>query len=97
MSERVRAKFVVNKIELSSYTTSLPRNGVDAKDGYITKKHEMRTIVMNPVYSSDPNAENKKFWDASPSGELRLGTINRSAWEAFELDKEYYIDFTPAE
>jgi hypothetical protein len=57
----------------------------------------MRTVRMSPVYANnDPNHENSKFWDASPSGGLTLGTINPAAWEQFELGKEYYLDFTKA-
>jgi hypothetical protein len=64
---------------------------VDEVDKYATV--EMRTIHMNPVYSSDPNHENRKFWDSSPSGGLTLGTVNPGAWEQFELEYEYYWTF----
>jgi len=57
----------------------------------------MRTLVLRPVYSDKPESENKKFWDATPTGEIRLGTVNPAAWEQFEIGKEYYVDFTPAE
>jgi len=90
----VRAKFRVTKIER---TLSSMRDGTDEKgrDRYVSV--EMQTIVMTPVYAnSDPDHENTKFWNATPNGELRLGTINREAAEQFELDGEYYIDFTPA-
>ena len=30
-------------------------------------------------------------------GKIELGTINKAAADAFELGKEYYIDFTRAE
>ena len=94
----VRGKFSVTRFETSmgssarkhpdgSYVMENGRNVYDRK--------EMRTVVLHPVYSDDPNSENKKFWDASPSGEIRLGTVNPDAWRAFELDKEYYVDFTP--
>ncbi len=57
----------------------------------------MRTVVLQPVYANnDPQHENSRFWDATPTGEIRLGTINPAAWEAFELNREYYVDFTPA-
>lgn len=29
-------------------------------------------------------------------GEIRLDVVNQEAWQHFELDKEYYVDFTPA-
>ena len=91
----VRSKFKVNKIER---TLSSKRDGVDDKgrDRYVNV--EMNTIVMSPVYANnDPEHENSKFWNATPSGEIRLGVINLEAALEFELDKEYYVDFSPAD
>lgn len=91
----VRAKFTVNRIESSM--GSRPTGEKDER-GY--PKHEpceMKTIVMNPVYGNgNPDHENTKFWQASPSGELKLGTVNAAAAAQFVLGREYYIDFTPA-
>lgn len=53
-----------------------------------------RQIVMKPVYSQDPNHENKSFWDATPSGELTMTINNRRAAEFFIPGQEYYIDFS---
>lgn len=77
---KVRCKFVYQGIE----TWQGPQ-------GYISRK--MRFGV---VYSSDPNSENKKFWDATPGGLIELTTVNENAVKAFEIGKEYYVDFTPA-
>jgi len=55
---------------------------------------EMQTIKLGPVSSG--SEENKKFWQATPSGSIELGIINEEAWGAFELDGEYYVDFTKA-
>jgi hypothetical protein len=57
----------------------------------------MKTIKLQPVYSSKEGSENKTFWEASPNGEIRLGTINMAAADYFELNGEYYIDFLRAE
>lgn len=89
----VRAKFKVGLIE-STLTMKNVRK--DEKGADVYENVEMRTIVMSPVYSAVPGSENKKFWDASPAGEIRLGTVNPGAWRQFELGKEYYVDFTPA-
>ena len=63
----------------------------------ITKyNHGHSEIILRPVYSDDPNHENKKFWDATPSGELKLGLNKASTADTFELGKEYYLDFSPA-
>ena len=76
----VRAKFKVVRFE--------------AMQHYRDASKELRTIVLSPV--TDGSAENKEFYDATPSGEIKLGTLNPAAWQAFELGKEYYVDFTPA-
>lgn len=41
----------------------------------------------------DGSEENKSFFEATPSGSLELGTVKD---DVFELGKEYYLDFTPA-
>lgn len=92
----VRAKFKVDEIR-RSHTSRM----IDPAKGYYPdnlERVEMRTVVMSPVYTNnDPEHENTKFWNASPSGKLELGTINPEAWRHFELGKEYYVDFHPAE
>lgn len=89
----VRAKFKVHRIERSM---GLQCTGRDERGREVYAACELHTIVLQPVYSSDPASENTKFWQASPSGEIKLGTINPTAWAAFELGGEYYIDFTRA-
>lgn len=92
----VRAKFKVDEIRCSQTSRM-----IDPAKGYYSdnmENVEIRTLVMSPVYGNgDPAHENTKFWNASPSGKLELGTVNPEAWRHFELGKEYYIDFTPAE
>lgn len=78
--DKVRAKFYVQRIEKTKY-------------GYQPSQQEMTTLVLAPVYSQEPGTENKKFWDATPTGEIKLGTVNLEAAEHFELGSEYYIDF----
>ena len=53
-------------------------------------------VVLFPVYSEDPNHENKKFWDATPSGTIQMIINNPAAFERFTMDKQFYVDFTPA-
>lgn len=57
---------------------------------------EMQTIVLSPVTSGN-SEEDKKFWAATPSGEIKLGVLNKSAGDYFELGKAYYVDFVLAE
>lgn len=91
----VRAKFKVTSVEIQSHLSNTGKRSDDGSPVY--EKVELRTIKMSPVYGNgDPNHENTKFWQYSPSGSLTLGTINPAAWEQFEIDGEYYVDFTPA-
>lgn len=86
----VRAKFKVHRIE-----ASMSSKRVETEDGIEYVPAEMRTVVFMPVTGG--SEENKRFWDYTPAGEIHLGTINESAWSAFSLGQEYYVDFTPAE
>ncbi len=52
-------------------------------------------ITMEPVISG--SKENEDFFKWTPWGRLDFGTINESAASEFELDKEYYLDFSLAE
>jgi hypothetical protein len=79
----VRAKFLLESVNSVVYHQNCSRM-------------EMRTFNFRPVYSTDPEHENKKFWDASPQGSLQLGVVNKRVWDQFELGKEYYLDFTEA-
>jgi len=77
----MRAKFKLDKLEL---------HPDGASDG-------VYTIVMTPVIGhGDPNSENSKFFKYTPWGELRMGTVNKSAVHGMVVGNEYYIDITPA-
>lgn len=90
----------VAKFRLERYETTLRlhRTGQkDEKGSDVYEQKEIRTLIFQPVYSNDQDSENYKFWDATPTGEIRLGTVNPEAWQQFELGKEYYVTFTPAD
>lgn len=90
----VRAKFKCTKIERVESSKTIIED--DGSRTYVPS--EMQTIHFSPVFGNgDPNHENTKFWQASPSGSLQLGCINLEAAEKFALGKEYYLDFTPAD
>jgi hypothetical protein len=57
---------------------------------------KFRSFKFSPVYSNEPDSENKAFWDATPQGSLELGITNDAAWPLFTVGQEYYLDFTPA-
>lgn len=53
------------------------------------------SITLQPV--TNGSDENKQFYQYTPSGKLELNIINPAAASQFEVGKEYYVDFTPAE
>lgn len=77
----VRAKFVV---------TSITR-----QKGWNGGPCEVQSIRLTPVVGG--SEENKKFFAATPSGQVEISTVNVEAAKYFELDREYFLDFTKAE
>lgn len=49
-------------------------------------------IVLQPVTGG--SKENDSFYRYTPAGEIRLTTINQDAAKQFEVNKEYYVDFS---
>ena len=101
-----RAKFRCNSVTLVRTMRNKP--GVEYKNGkYVDQEgnevpsgeqwmdFDQPTVVLNPVTGGSP--ENKTFFAASPAGELKLTIDNPAGAEIFELGKEYYVDFTPAD
>jgi len=80
----VRAKFRVNMV--TPY----------AAQGQEAKATEFR-IDMAPVYDSNPESENAKFYKATPWGQITLGTVNAAVAEQLKVGSFVYVDFTPAE
>lgn len=52
-------------------------------------------ITLTPVFGNE--GENASWSQATPSGKIEMLITNPAAIAAFELGKDYYIDFTPAE
>jgi hypothetical protein len=92
----VKAKFKVDRFE-----SALHQRQIDPSKGWggdNIEQVEIRTVVLTPVYGNgDPEHENTKFWQASPSGEIKLGTVNPAAWQYFALGDEHYVTFKKAE
>ena len=78
----VRAKFRVHNVTPFTDQTGKP-------NGY--------KVSLSPVYDSDPSSENGKFYQATPWGEIILGTMNPAAAEQFTPGSMFYVDFTKAE
>lgn len=77
MPEIVRAKFICMSIT--------------KRKNYDSTKPMLWDYEFSPVSSG--SEENKKFFAYTPSGTIKLSSINA---ELFEVGNEYYLDFTPA-
>lgn len=53
------------------------------------------TIKAWPV--TNGSEENQEFFRWTPSGKIELGTVNKAVADQFQIGKEYYVDFTPAD
>ena len=62
----------------------------------VTDYGASKLVQLQPVYSTDPNHENKAFWDATPAGSISM-TIKSGAADNFRPGMEFYVDFTPAD
>lgn len=82
MTVQVRAKFKCMNI----------------KHGYVPKdaKNCAVTVEMIPVWTGEDGV-NKKWSQATPSGKLEMLITEPKAAEVFELGRDYYLDFVPAE
>lgn len=58
---------------------------------------EGKAIYLDAVYDEDPESENGQFFKWTPVGQISLQIVNPDAAKAFEVGKEYYVDFTIAE
>lgn len=77
----VRAKFKVSSIKLL--------NAWDGNKNVIGKE-----ILMYPVSAKE--GENSIFGKATPSGGITMVIVPEEASAQFEMNKEYYVDFTDA-
>lgn len=68
-------------------------NSVTKKTGWNPKEHPFLYSAEFSAVMGD-SEENKKFFAATPSGNLTVGTV---ALDVFECGKEYYLDITPCE
>jgi len=55
----------------------------------------LKQITLNPVSSGSP--ENERFFKWTPSGEIKMGTVNPSAAAQFKPGTQFYVDFTSVE
>lgn len=71
--------------------------GITKTDHWEKEKGQLASISFQAVVGDGNNEENKKFFAATPNGQITLGTVNPAAYEQFEQGKEYYVTFDKAE
>lgn len=78
----VRAKFKVQSITQSAHWDR-------------SKGGSLYTVQLNPVTSGSD--ENKRFFEATPGGEIKLSVVSEEVGKRFPIGAEFYVDFTPAD
>ena len=68
-------------------------NNITKTDHWEKEKGQLASINLSAVLGEGDNEENKKFFAATPSGNISLGTVNPAAHEQFEEGAEYYVTF----
>lgn len=68
-------------------------------DGYRVAKgwgqfERIRTVDFSFVTADEKCPENKKFWEASPSGKIEIGIANEAALKHLDIGEEYYMIIT---
>jgi hypothetical protein len=86
--EEVKARFSVE-------TKTLRKSWVADKSPY--KGHmqdvHMTAIMANTGATEEEKAVNRTFWQASPSGEIKLGTVNPAAGDWFDIGDIVEVTF----
>jgi hypothetical protein len=62
--------------------------------GWIDRDKHPFLYSYKMLVVSSGSEENKKFFASTPSGELAVSAVGD---DLFQVGKEYYVDFTPAE
>lgn len=71
----------------------VPHGGWDYKAGESNNNPAVNVAFVNVTAE---NEENKEFFKSTPSASVQLAIVREEAAAIFEVGKEYYVDFTPA-
>lgn len=64
------------------------------KDGYDDKA---KSLMARPVYDSNPESENGRFFSATPGGQLDLHVVNIASIDHLNVGDEIYVDIIKVE
>lgn len=62
----------------------------------VAKTRYGTSLRAQPVYSDKEGSENKKFWEASPSGSFEVTGTKPGIFDDFKPGDEFYLDVTKA-
>lgn len=65
------------------------------KDGYDDKT--TKSLMARPVYDSNPESENGRFFSATPGGQLDLHVVNIASIDHLNAGDEIYVDIIKVE
>lgn len=83
---QVQAKFIITRKETTRQWMGQDR-----------PQTEVVAVFGQPVYGGGgPDDVNKQWWEATPSGQLQLGCVNKAAADALVIGEEYLVTFTHA-
>ena len=80
---------------MKSIRCKMTCNEMTVRKNWSDKQPYLFSYELAPVCSDDENAENKAFWEATPSGILKIDCSLQK--DLFLPGKEYYIDISLVE
>lgn len=90
----MRAKFKVHAV------TEDKASFVDPEDAAKSIEKPVFHLTLMPVgpdtKTGEFNSDNKKYWQATPSGMISLSVLNEEAVKDMKVGDEYYVSFQKA-
>ena len=94
-TQRVRCKFKLSDITMRRGHAPQYKDGKHV--GYAERiLYDAEFIAVHGDSGAAPDSDNQRFWEATPSGTLKLTTVRMMPWEEM-LGREFYVDVIPAE
>lgn len=73
-----------------------PAPSVSTRAKFVVSASGSTAIAMGPVYDSNPNTENGRFFLATPGGSIAMSGLRPEVGEKFQMGQQFYVDFIPA-
>ena len=83
------------KVRVSGVIENIGQPAEEGAPGNKLSEKLTFNAVAASNYPADGSDENNTFAKWSPSAEFTITVANPALWGKFEVNKEYYVDFTP--